>query len=408
MGKRRKSGCLYAILAALTTMLIICLGIIACVVFVFPEKSITEQVADRFTEKEKIPFQQVSESQEDMVRKYYYEQLTGDEQMVYREILQGIRENGAEIYVHSADAKRTNILFQYVLRDYPEIFWCDGTTTATAYGGDEEYTVLEPVYLYDMAERERRQAEIDAAVMECLAGIRKSASDYEKILYVYEYIVNTVDYDLESEDNQNIYSVFANRRSVCAGYSKATQYLLESLGIFCTYVTGTTQSGQSHAWNLVLCGEDYYYVDTTWGDPVFQEQEGEDVKKGMDYISYDYMCCNDEELLRTHTPDEDIELPICTSMDCNYYVVNGMYYDHYDSKKTLKTMNDVISEKGNPVVFKYADTDLYVQARKDIFGNVIHEAAQNLAQWYDLSQVKYSYIDDKKLNKIVIYWEYEE
>ena len=69
-------------------------------------------------------------------------------------------------------------------------------------------------------------------------------TDYQKILYVYEYIVNTVDYDLEAADNQNIYSVFVNRRSVCAGYSKATQYLLERLGVFCTYVTGTTLDGQ--------------------------------------------------------------------------------------------------------------------------------------------------------------------
>lgn len=95
-------------------------------------------------------------------------------------------------------------------------------------------------------------------------------------------------------------------------------------------------------------------------------------------------------------------------MDSNYYVVNGMYYDRYNSGKALKVMNDVISEKGSSVVFKYASPDVYAQAHKDIFENVIHEAAQNLAEIYGLSQVKYSYIDDEKLNKIVIYWEYSE
>ena len=268
--------------------------------------------------------------------------------------------------------------------------------------------MLEPVYLYDAEERDERQGQIDAASAECLAGIKADASDYEKILYVYEYIVDTVEYDLDAEDNQNICSVFVGRRSVCAGYSKATQYLLEQMGIFCTYVTGKTESGQSHAWNLVLCGGDYYYVDTTWGDPVFQEQEGEEVKKNLDYISYDYMCCDDEELLRTHIPDADLKLPECTKMDCNYYVVNGMYYDHYDSGEAMAVMNNMISKKGSPVVFKFSNEDLYEEAHKDIFENVIHEAAQSLAQMYGLSQVKYSYIDDKKLNKIVIYWEYEE
>ncbi|MEY8429185.1 transglutaminase domain-containing protein [Lachnospiraceae bacterium 48-42] len=408
MRKRKKSGCLYALLALLTSMLVVCLGLMACAFFIFQGEDVKEQVMDQFAEKEKIPFQQIENVQENIARKYYYEQLYQEEQTVYLEILQGIQENNAQIYVHSSDAKRTNLLFQYVLRDYPEIFWCDGTTTATSYGGDEEYTVLEPVYLYDAEERDERQGQIDAASAECLAGIKADASDYEKILYVYEYIVDTVEYDLDAEDNQNICSVFVGRRSVCAGYSKATQYLLEQMGIFCTYVTGKTESGQSHAWNLVLCGGDYYYVDTTWGDPVFQEQEGEEVKKNLDYISYDYMCCDDEELLRTHIPDADLKLPECTKMDCNYYVVNGMYYDHYDSGEAMAVMNNMISKKGSPVVFKFSNEDLYEEAHKDIFENVIHEAAQSLAQMYGLSQVKYSYIDDKKLNKIVIYWEYEE
>ena len=221
--------------------------------------------------------------------------------------------------------------------------------------------------------------------------------------------MNTVDYELEAEDNQNIYSVFVNKRSVCAGYSKAMQYLLDKLGVFCTYVTGKTEGGQSHAWNLVICEGDYYYVDVTWGDPVFMEQEGKEAGQAeKDYIGYDYMCCDDEELFRTHIPDEETILPACTSKEWNYYVVNGMYYEHYDNEETLKVMNDVISAGGSSVTFKYADEEVYAQARQDIFSDVLHRAAQNLAQWYGLSQVRYSYIDDEKLNKIIIYWEYSE
>lgn len=408
MRRRKRSGCLQVILILLVSMFFICFGIVIAGTFFSKEINIEEQVREGLTQKEEIPYQQVEDTGEETARKYYFEQLDEEEQMVYLEILQGIRDNTGEIYVHCGDAKQTNALFQDVLKDYPEIFWCDGTTTATSYGGDEEYTVLEPVYTYDMAERGRRQAEIDMAVSECLAGIDHAASDYEKILYIYDYIVDTVDYDLESEDNQNIYSVFVNHRSVCAGYSKAAQYLLERLDVFCTYVTGITESGQSHAWNLVICDGDYYYVDTTWGDPVFQEQEGEEAQKGVDYVSYDYMCCDDEELFRTHTPDADLVLPACTKMDRNYYVVNGMYYEQYSSEEALKVMNDTISGQGNPVVLKYANAEVYSQAHGDIFENVIHRAAQNLAQWYGLSQVKYSYIDDDRLNKIVIYWEYSE
>ena len=406
MGKRKKSGCLSGILAFLILLFFMCAGIAAAGIFLLKQDNTGELTKEKIVRKE-IPYQQIHDAGEDDIRKYYFEQLEGEEQMAYLEILQGLRESREEIYVHCRDAQTTNKLFQYVLRDYPEIFWCEGITTATSYGGDEEYTVLEPVYSYNMAERDKRQAEIDKAVSECLAGIEITASDYDKILYIYNYIVELVDYNLESEDNQNIYSVFVNHSSVCAGYSKAAQYLLERLDVFCTYITGTTKSGQSHAWNLVICDGDYYYVDTTWGDPVFQGQEGEELQKELNYVSYDYMCCSDEELFRTHMPDVDIELPSCTKMDCNYYVVNGMYYDSYNSNEALGVMNDIISRQDNPVVLKYADAEVYAQAHEDIFENIVHRAAQNLAQRYRLSQVKYSYIDDDKLNKIVIYWEYD-
>lgn len=412
MGRRnRKRGCLHIMRVLFLLALVTVSGAAAARCFITSKNPeilgrISHEIEEVMHQPEEVPYQQTDHFTEDLGQKYYYLQLREEEQLAYREILQGVRENVEEIYIHASDADRVNQLFQYVIKDCPEIFWCDGTTTATAYGGEEAYTVLKPGYLYDEVTRTAMEDEIAQAVSECLAGISAEASEYQKILYAYEYIVNTVDYDSEAADNQNIYSVFVNHRSVCAGYSKATQYLLERLGIFCTYVTGTTSSGQNHAWNLVKCGGDYYYVDTTWGDPVFQAAEGEEVSQFQN-ISYDYMCCDDAELLKTHTPDGDVEFPACTKLDWNYYVVNGMYYTSYNSEAVLQKMNEVISAKGNPVVLKFADSSVYGQAHDDVFQNVIRRAAQNLADWYGLTEVKYQYMDEPELNKITIYWIYE-
>lgn len=366
--------------------------------------------------QEAIPYQKVSKTAEENTEKYYYRQLPEEQKQVYREILEGVRNHTEEIYVHDTDADETNQIFRKLMKDQPDIFWCDGTATATTHKGTESYTVLKPKYFYTTKESQTMQTEITQAAAKWLAGLDADADEYQKILYVYEKIVDEVDYDESAPDNQNIYSIFVNRQSVCAGYSKATQYLLEQLGVFCTYVTGKTTEGGNHAWNLVKCNDDYYYVDTTWGDPVFQQEEGEDISRDTNQetdtsgnktnISYDYMCCDDTQLFQTHILDKDTQMPECSKMDCNYYVVNGMYYTQYDAEQALGAMNQTIWTKKSATTFKFSDNAVYQQAHDDIFQKELAKAAQNLADYYGLSQVKYQYIDDPRLHKIVIFWQY--
>ena len=399
--------------------LILVMGVlIACGVYQYREYGNIKDVMLKFIGQEPVTYQHVSEEIGGMDGKFYYQQLSEEEQTVYQELLQGLLEHVEQIHVHSHKPERVNELLVYVLNDYPEIFWSDGTASSTAYSGLQNYTSVMPGYLYTKEECEKKKTQIDMEVSECLSGISENASDYEKILYDYEYIVNQVDYDDAAEDNQNICSVFIGKKSVCAGYSKAMQYLMEKQGLFCTYVTGEVTESFSdgdghkipHAWNLVKCDGDYYYVDVTWGDPIFQESE-EEAENVMDdeirdNISYDYMLCDDDELFRTHTPDLEVELPDCTKMDLNYYVVNGMYYTEYDGQTALKAMNQVISARETKVVLKYSDESVYKTAKEDILNNEVKRAAQNLAQWYHLTEVSYSYIDDKKMNKITIFWKY--
>lgn len=400
--RRKKSGCLsfvfwllFFILAAL---------IVFAVILTKEEirEALKTEIEHQF--REEIPYEEVKIPEKTVEDKFYYDQLTQEEKIPYKEILQGVQNNEKQIYVHVSDANQTNRIFELVLKDHPGIFWCDGRGRSVQYEEEESYTILEPEYVYDLKEREQMQKEIDQEVQKCLDSIKTGASDYEKILCVFEYIVNSVDYDMNAPDNQNIYSVFVGKKSVCAGYSKATQYLLEKCGVFCAYITGETTGGESHAWNLVICDGDYYYVDTTWGDPVFIEKE---VAVDKNYIGYDYMCCDDEQLQKTHIPDPEFKLPACTKMDENYYVVNGMYFEQYNRQEILRKMTETVSAKGNPSVFKFADASEYKKAKEELFSDLIKRAAQNIGELYGLAEVSYTYIDDKELNKIVIYWNYE-
>ena len=56
-------------------------------------------------------------------------------------------------------------------------------------------------------------------------------------------------------------------KGVCAGYAFALQYLLMRAGIQSYYVVG--YAGENHAWNLAKIDGEWYYVDATWDDPVY-------------------------------------------------------------------------------------------------------------------------------------------
>lgn len=405
--RKRKGGCLKAIIKFILSLLLLLLGI-----FVFP--FILDLVRNssvgmgNASKTEEIPYQQVSVDEEAFAACYYYGLLNEEEKIVYQEIFGGIQNREEEIYVHCADADVTNRILGEVLRDYPDFFWCDGGVSSTSYeknDGSEAYTVAVPEYNCSAEEMQSRQEQIDGTVNEVLQGISLEVSDYEKILYVYEYIVNSVEYDMNAPDNQNLYSALVGKRSVCAGYSKAAQYLLKRLGISAIYVTGMTNGTNAHAWNLVQCQGEYYHVDTTWGDPVYQVAEGEEAPQ-WENISYDYMCCNDEEIYRTHQADAEYPLPACTGMAWNYYVVNGMYYDSYDADAVLNALNGAIYERRNPTIFKYFDEASYQQAKNEILENLIHNAAQYLCNIYGLSEVQYYYEDRPELYKLTIYWQY--
>lgn len=119
--------------------------------------------------KQDIPYQKVSITEEENTEKYYYQQLPTEQRQVYQEILEGVRNHTEEIYVHNADVDETNQIFQKLMKDQPDIFWCDGTATATTHKGTESYTVLKPK-LFLHSRRKPEDADRDYAGGREVAG----------------------------------------------------------------------------------------------------------------------------------------------------------------------------------------------------------------------------------------------
>ena len=150
--------------------------------------------------QEAIPYQKVSKTAEENTEKYYYRQLPEEQKQVYREILEGVRNHTEEIYVHDTDADETNQIFRKLMKDQPDIFWCDGTATATTHKGTESYTVLKPKYFYTAKESQTMQTEIRRWQQSGWQVWMLMQMSIKKILYVYEKIVDEVDYDESAPD----------------------------------------------------------------------------------------------------------------------------------------------------------------------------------------------------------------
>lgn len=366
-----------------------------------------EEAKSRIQEAVGPEFQKETENTEELQKKYYYSLLGEEEQKIYRQLVQGIRDGKEEIVTYGNDPAQINDVCTWVFMDYPEFFWCSGSVETTGYTGISEYSKVRPEYTCSPEERTVRQEQIDAAAGQCLAGLPEEGSDYEKLRYLYTWIVEQTEYAADAPDNQNIYSVFGNRQSVCAGYSRAFQYLAEKAGITCLYVTGTVNAGESHAWNIVECDGAWYNVDVTFGDPVFLEQETQESGTGnpVDRVFYDYLCVSDGVFLRNHVPDTELVLPACDSTELEYYRRNGRYFEEASRSQMLELMQEDIARQDAWSDFKYADESAYQQA-EEFLESVTDEAALYLCRLYGLSQTVYRYNLDPESLRITVYWEY--
>ena len=306
--------------------------------------------------------------------RFAYDSLNAQEQIWYQEIEQALGDMtdtvklSTEPLEHEMDEKDIDKVFQCVLNDHPEIFYTTGYTY-TKYARGEKIVGIDFAGNYEMTkeEAEDRAAKIRETSEEWLAGIDEEASEYEKVKAVYEKIIFLTDYDLNAADNQNIASVFLGKASVCQGYAKATQYLLNHLGVMCTLVQGTVGTGEAHAWNLVRVDGDYYYVDTTWGDASYRMEDGSE-QSSLPDINYDYLCVTTEDLLRTHTIEGAVPMPECTAVDANYYVREGSYFTAYDTGQMQEVFDKAWESGRTDITIKCSDEYCYEEICNALIG----------------------------------------
>jgi len=292
--------------------------------------------------------------------------LSGAEQLWYDDIERILGSFGEDAELNpkgwKAGLQESDIdrIFQCVMCDHPELFYVDGYSYTKYTRGDEILAIrFSGNYAMSLETALKRRQEIQIAAEELLSGIEEEASDYEKVKYVYETLIRSTDYDMKIADNQNIYSVFVYHLSVCQGYAKATQYLLNRLGVECALVQGTVETGEGHAWNLVRVDGDYYYVDTTWGDVSYRIEEMPAQDDEVPEINYDYLNVTSQEILRTHRISGPVPMPVCTAEEANYYRMEGAFFTSYDREQMTALFQKAADRGQRDVTVKCSDAACY-------------------------------------------------
>nr|VZS00776.1 hypothetical protein MF5582_00768 [Mycoplasma feriruminatoris] len=91
----------------------------------------------------------------------------------------------------------------------------------------------------------------------------------EKITKAYEWMTENVKFNYSSTliKGQTAYSSLVEKVSVCTGYAKGFEMLMDELGILCTLITSDVSprdvNGVKHVWNLVEIDGEWYHIDTT-------------------------------------------------------------------------------------------------------------------------------------------------
>ncbi len=318
---------------------------------------------------------------------YYQSKLVDEDRDLYALILKGVSEQDAVIKLPAKTENKMEEITQMILCDHPEIFWIDGSYQYTSYDDKIE---LEFNYLYEKKEVSGRRKEIQKAASAFTELLSDADTEYDIIQKAYLYVIDTVEYEANSSDNQNVYSSLVNHKSVCAGYAKAIQYLLQQNGIQALYVSGVadgTGGWDDHAWNIVRCEGRYYQVDATFGDGYTNPDERME-KLGIH--NFAYLCIDDNTMYRNHKVSGKMKVPECNSTDMNYFYRNSFFSDHYD-EQVNSCMRDIVFSGQSTWCYQFSNKDAYMECLLDIQNGTYSMLVSEYLD--DSCQISYIYDD---------------
>lgn len=218
----------------------------------------------------------------------YYHMLDATGQALYRQIYANADAMIKTFTpVEAVSAALLRNAFMAVVNDHPELFWVN-TAYQYQYASSGRVAAIYLSFNKTADDISLAKEMFENAAKEILTEVEHSENVHDKELYIHDALVAKTGYSNGAAMNQSAYSALVLGKTVCAGYARAYQYLLQQLGIPCYYCTG--YAGENHAWNIVKLEDAYYNVDVTWADTKPQNYlyfNGTDADYASDHIRKD-------------------------------------------------------------------------------------------------------------------------
>lgn len=321
---------------------------------------------------------------------YYYENISSFEKKQYRKLYEALKKQKEEVTLEGLAIHELKDMYYYVICDHPEMYWIGGQYTYEIYEDEKIKVNLE--YRATLEEREILTAQLEDEKAKILANIDLSLSDVEKVKAVYDYVCENCKYK-DSENEQTIRGVLLDQKAVCAGYARTIQYLLLDLGIDCTYVKGTTiddpNATTGHAWNMVKIDDDYFYLDSTWGD----EEEN------VVHTCYGYFLMSSQEMLADYVPSFFYEKT--KDAEKSWFKMQGTYMEKWDRDLIVNLWKQAKEENKNYIEIKCSEeafVDVYyrLDETQEMFSILDDAGLESVSTYY--------YVYNEELNFFDVYY----
>lgn len=240
---------------------------------------------------------------------YYYSHLNKQEQKVYQAIQIGLESLTESFEVPWIEGDRLSDIFYQLRLDCPAMFYASGFQYS--FYANSSVIRMKPAYLFDKNKIKEHQNAMNSRV-EKLARPARELSEWDKELYIHDFICENVTYDkLKKQYSHEIIGPLGQGVGVCEGIAKSVKILCDALSLPCIVVISENNPEKKikyrHAWNLIRIQGVWYHLDCTFDNSL-----------GKKDPRYDYFNLDDKSIFKDHEP-VIYSIPSCEKGERAYY-----------------------------------------------------------------------------------------